>query len=241
MVASLSGFPQIRRRAVPQEMCPKGSMVAFPEKLGEESREGPYNGRNPRGNPKGSGGADQDHGKGALGGPNEGEEGEIYLENHPTKANGYYTRDLLTLVSPLKDLIVPRVRECNSLPWILPYRKRASLELSEIVLALYAVGVSTRKISHFLEGIYGAFYSPQSISRLIQVTAEEVNACRERPLSEEYYAVFLDGTFLSVRRGKTTKEPVYMALGIKPDGRREILGFCLSRRRGKLPELGGGA
>jgi transposase-like protein len=92
------------------------------------------------------------------------------------------------------------------------------LELSEIILPLYAVGVSTRKISHFLEGIYGAFYSSQNISRLIKVTEEEVKAWRERPLSEEYYAVFLDGTFLSIRRGKTAKEPVYMALGIKPDG-----------------------
>jgi putative transposase len=161
------------------------------------------------------------------------EEREIYLEQHPTKANGYYTRDLLTLVGPVEDLRVPRVREGDFHPRILPYRKRASLELSEIILALYAVGVSTRKISHFLEGIYGAFYSPQSISRLIQVTEEEVKAWRERPLSEEYYAVFLDGTFLSIRRRKTAKEPVYMVLGIKPDGRREILGFWLFGAEGE--------
>jgi len=45
--------------------------------------------------------------------------------------------------------------------------------------------------------------------------------------------VFLDGTFLSIRRGKTAKEPVYMALGIKPDGRREILGFWLFSAEGK--------
>jgi len=75
--------------------------------------------------------------------------------------------------------------------------------------------------------VYGAFYSPQSISRLTQVVEEEVKAWRERPLEEEYYAVFLDGTFLSIRRGKTAKESVYIALGIKPDGRREILGFWL--------------
>jgi len=109
------------------------------------------------------------------------EERAMYLETHPTSANGYYTRDLLTLVGPVEDLKVPRVREGDFHPRILPYRKRASLELSEIILALYAVGVSTRKISHFLEGIYGAFYSPQSISRLIQVTEEEVKAWRERP------------------------------------------------------------
>jgi len=104
------------------------------------------------------------------------EERDIYLENHSTKANGYYTRDLLTLVGPLEDLKVPRVREGDFHPRILPYRKRASLEPSEVILALYAVGVSTRKISAFLEGIYGAFYSPQSISRLIEVTQEKLEA-----------------------------------------------------------------
>ena len=54
-----------------------------------------------------------------------------------------------------------------------------------------------------------------------------MKAWQERPLGAEYYAVFLNGTFLSIRRGKTAKELVYMALGIKPDGRREILGFWL--------------
>jgi len=54
-----------------------------------------------------------------------------------------------------------------------------------------------------------------------------VKAWLERPLGEEYYGVFLDRTFLSIRRGKTAKEPVYMALGIKPDGGREILEFRL--------------
>ena len=79
------------------------------------------------------------------------EEREIYLEDHPTKANGYYTRDLLTLVGPVEDLKVPRVRKGDFHPQILPYRRRASLELSEAILALYALGVSTRKNSAFLE------------------------------------------------------------------------------------------
>jgi len=60
-----------------------------------------------------------------------------------------------------------------------------------------------------------------------------VKAWRERALDEEYYAVFLDGTFLSIRRGKVAKEPVYIALGIKPDGRREILGFWLFGAEGE--------
>ncbi|MEN3010894.1 MAG: transposase [Candidatus Bipolaricaulaceae bacterium] len=55
------------------------------------------------------------------------EERELYLEQHPTKANGYCTRDLLTLVGPVEDLRVPRVREGHFHPQILPYRKRTSL------------------------------------------------------------------------------------------------------------------
>jgi len=84
-----------------------------------------------------------------------------------------------------------------------------------------------------LEEVYGAFYSSQSISRLLEVTQEQVKAWRERPLGEECYAVFPEGTFLSIRRRKTAKEPMYVALGIKPDGRREILGFWLVGAEGE--------
>ncbi len=82
----------------------------------------------------------------------------MYLEAYPTKANGHSTRDLFTLVSPGENLRVPRVREGDFPPKILPYQRRASLEILEAILALYAAGVSIRSISCFLEGIYGAFY-----------------------------------------------------------------------------------
>ena len=82
------------------------------------------------------------------------------------------------------------------------------LRLSEAILALDAYGLS-----------------PRAIARLTQAVEEKVRAWRTRPLDEEHYAVFLDGTFLSIRRGGSAKEPVDLALGLKPDGRREILGF----------------
>ena len=133
-------------------------------------------------------GGAQGVGAGPSGGPYAGGVGDV-LRDTPHKRQRLL-RPRPANSGPVEDLKVPRVREGDFHPRILPYRKRASLELSEIILALYAVGVSTRKISHFLEGIYGDFYSPQSISRLIQVTEEEVKAWRERPLSEEYYTVF---------------------------------------------------
>jgi len=161
------------------------------------------------------------------------EERDLYLKEHQTKGNGHYTRDLLTLVGSLKDLKVPRVREGDFHPRILPYRRRTSVELSEAILGLYAAGVSTRAISRFLDTVYGAFYSPQSISRIAEVVEEEVETWRNRPLDEEYYAIYFDCTFLSIRRGKVAREPVYIALGIKPDGRREILGFWLFGAEGE--------
>jgi transposase-like protein len=59
----------------------------------------------------------------------------------------------------------------------------------------------------------------------MKVAEEEVKAWKERALSEEYFAISLDGTLLSIRRNGVEKEPVYLALGIRPDGSREILGF----------------
>ncbi len=166
--------------------------------------------------------------RGHLGNPKR----EIYPEDHPTKANGYYTRDLLTLFGPLEDLAVPRVREGDFHPKILPYRRRSSLELFKAILALYASGVTPGPSpGSWIPST--APFTPQSISRLTQVVEDEVKAWRERPLDAEYYAIYLDGTFLSVRRGRTAKGLVYIALVIKPDGRRKVLGFWLFGAEGE--------
>ena len=128
------------------------------------------------------------------------EERKIYLEEQEDSGNGFYTRNLLTNYGEIESLRVPRVRKGSFRPVILPERRKADIDLTEVVINLYEVGVSTRKISQFLERIYGSYYSPQSISRLIKVAEEEVKAWKERPLSEEYFAIILDGSFLSIRR-----------------------------------------
>ena len=145
------------------------------------------------------------------------EERKLYLEEHPTKGNGYYTRDLLTLFGPLEDHKVPRVREGDFHPKLLPYRRRTSIELSETILALYASRASTRDISR--DSVRGV---PLPREPPFSPKWWRMKSRRNRPLAREYYAIYLDGTFLSVRRGKAAKEPVYLALGIRPDGRREI-------------------
>jgi len=116
------------------------------------------------------------------------EERKLYLEEHPTKGNGYYTRDLLTTFGPLEDLKVPRVREGDFHPKLLPYRRRTSIELSEAILALYASGASTRDISGFLETV---FYLSQSISLMWWKRRS-----RSGGIAHLRDAIYLDGTFL---------------------------------------------
>jgi transposase-like protein len=69
----------------------------------------------------------------------------------------------------MKGLRSPWVRKGSFRPVILSERRKVGLALTEVVISLYASRVSTRKISKVLENIYGAYYSPQSISRLIMV------------------------------------------------------------------------
>ncbi|MDN5380236.1 MULTISPECIES: IS256 family transposase [Thermodesulfobacterium] len=162
------------------------------------------------------------------------EERRIYLDEHPeTKGNGFYTRSLITKFGALDNLKVPRVREGDFRPKILPEKRRASLDLGEVILGLFASGSSVRDVSRFMETIYGVYYSPASISRLIEVTTQEIDRWRNREVEEEYFALYVDATFLSVRRGSVSKEPVYVVVGLTYEGRREILGFWLFGSEGE--------
>jgi len=100
------------------------------------------------------------------------------------------------------------------------------VEVGELVEVLFASGLSTRRTSRVLEVLYGMKLSSQTASRLAAVGAEEVRRWKGRRLEEFYPVVFLDATFFPLRRGnKVEKEPIYIALGIRRDRRREILGW----------------
>lgn len=153
------------------------------------------------------------------------EEREEFLSLNETKANGFYTRDLGTPIGILEDLKVPRTRDGNFHSKLLPYRNHNIVELGELVQALFVSGLSTRKISRVLEVLYKMKISPQTASRMANIAVEEITQWRMRELEEYYPVVFIDATFFPVRRDKVEKEPVYVALGIRKDGRREILGY----------------
>ena len=93
---------------------------------------------------------------------------------------------------------------------------------------MYSNGVPTRRISSILKDIFNNRYSPSSVSRITDLTLEEVNKFVNRKLDKRYIAVMLDGLFFYLRRETVDKEPVIFALGIKESGEYEILGFYLT-------------
>jgi putative transposase len=108
---------------------------------------------------------------------------------------------------------VPQDREGTFEPQIVKKRQRRLTEVDEIVLSLYAKGMTTGEISaHFAE-IYGASVSKETVSRVTDKVIAEMAEWSCRPLDAVYVAVFIDAIVVKVREGQVTNRPVYAAIG----------------------------
>lgn len=162
------------------------------------------------------------------------EERRQYLENSSEdKGNGFYKRGLLSSLAQIDDLNVPRTRSGDFNPAILPGRRRASFDLEELVFGMHVGGSSTRDISRFIENVYSASLGRDAISRLTDVAQETIDKWKNRNLASHYAFIFLDATFVKLRRTDVKSEPVYVAMGVLPSGEREILGFSLFGSEGE--------
>src|SRR6478672_371504 len=122
---------------------------------------------------------------------------------------------------------VPRDREGSFEPQIVKKRQRRLTDVDEIVLSLYAKGLTTGEISaHFAE-IYGASVSKETISRITDTVVAEMQDWAARPLDGVYVAVFLDAIMVKVRDGQVANRPVYAAIGVTLDGGKDVLGLWM--------------
>ena len=154
------------------------------------------------------------------------EERQAYLEeNAHTKANGYYLRNLNTPIGKIEGLRVARTRDGGFSSELLPYRKSYMPGFDQLIYALFYAGISTRKIGKVFEALYGMNISHTMASRLTKVAKEEIEKWKERPLEKRYPVIFVDGTYFPIKRGIVSKEVIYVILGIRKDGRREILAY----------------
>ena len=139
--------------------------------------------------------------------------------------NGSRSKTVLTEVTGQVAIDVPRDRAGTFDPQIVRKRQRRLSGVDEVVLSLYAKGLTTGEISaHFAE-IYGASVSKETISRITDKVVEEMNEWTVRPLDGVYAAVFIDAIVIKVRDGQVANRPFYAAIGVTLDGERDILGL----------------
>jgi transposase-like protein len=139
--------------------------------------------------------------------------------------NGTRPKTVLTESTGEVGIEVPRDREGTFAPQIVRKRQRRLSGVDEIVLSLYAKGLTTGEISaHFAE-IYGASVSRETVSRITDRVLEEMTDWQHRPLDEVYAAVFIDAITVKVRDGQVASRPVYAAIGVTLAGEKEVLGL----------------
>lgn len=139
--------------------------------------------------------------------------------------NGSRAKTVLTEASGHVEVEVPRDRAGTFEPQIVKKRQRRLNGVDEVVLSLYAKGLTTGEISaHFAE-IYGASVSKETISRITDKVLDEMNDWAARPLDAVYAAVFIDAIVVKVRDGQVANRPFYAAIGVSLEGERDILGL----------------
>jgi len=145
--------------------------------------------------------------------------------NRGNSRNGKRSKTLLTNSSGDVEVDMPRDREGTFEPVIVRKRQRRLSDVDEIVLSLYAKGLTTGEISAHFEQIYGASVSRDTVSRITDRVIEEMQAWSARPLEAVYAAVFIDAIMVKIRDGQVGNRPVYAAIGVDLDGHKDILGM----------------
>jgi len=143
------------------------------------------------------------------------------------RRNGCYTRWLLTELGMI-ELHVPRTRTFSALRVVRAYARRAK-DIDRMILACFLLGLSTRKVATALLPILGRPVSPATVSAVARQLDAAVAAFHRRPLRDIYRVLVLDGVVLKRKTGAgALARPVLVALGLRPDGRKEVIDFRLA-------------
>ncbi len=160
------------------------------------------------------------------------EHGEAEAPRPPNRRNGSSPKTVLTGTSKVR-LDIPRDRAGTFDPQLIAKYQRRFPDFDDKVISMYARGMSTRAIRDHLEELYGIDVSPDLISAVTSAVLEEVAEWQGRPLDACYPLVFLDAIRVKIRdEGFVRNKAVYIALGILPDGTREVLGLWIEQTEG---------
>jgi putative transposase len=151
------------------------------------------------------------------------------LGNH---RNGRSGKTILTKDGPLK-IDVPRDRAGSFEPLLIPKHERRFTGFDDKIVAMYARGMTIREVQGFLAEQYGTEVSPEFISSVTDAVMAEVAAWQSRPLEAMYPVVFFDALRVKIREDAVVRnKAIYLALGVLPDGTRDILGLWIENTEG---------
>ncbi len=146
--------------------------------------------------------------------------------------NGTTPKTVLTDIGAV-DLAVPRDRNGSFEPRIVRKGQTRLEGFNERVIALYARGMTVRDIRAHLREMYDVEVSPDLISRVTDGVLEELQEWQSRPLDQVYPVVFIDALMVKVRDGVVSNRPVYLAIGIDCEGRKQVLGLWVGPTTGE--------
>lgn len=158
--------------------------------------------------------------------------GQAKPEAAANHRNGKSAKTVLTDAGALR-IDVPRDREGTFEPQLIAKHERRFTGFDDKIIAMYARGMTVREIQGFLAEMYSVDVSPDLISRVTDEVMSEVTAWQTRPLEAMYPVVFFDALRVKIREDAVVRsKAVYLALGVLPDGSRDILGLWIENTEG---------
>jgi putative transposase len=152
--------------------------------------------------------------------------------------NGSTSKTVITTAGQTR-IDVPRDRNGSFDPQLVPKRKRRLGSTSDMILSLYARGMTTRDIKAHLAEVYGVEVSHETVAKVTDVVVEEVRAWQARPVDEVYPILFVDGIRIKVRdSGTVTNKVAHLVVGVDVDGFKHILGIWVQSAEGAKFWLG---
>lgn len=147
--------------------------------------------------------------------------------NSGNSRNGKSSKTVKTTMGEV-ELEIPRDRNSTFEPVLIPKRSRTVEGIEEIVISLYARGMSVRDIELQIRDIYGYTISDATISNITAKVQSHITEWQSRPLSPVYFVVWMDGIVFKVRQnGKVINKTIYLAVGLNSEGFKEVLGMWL--------------